>query len=558
MLRSLELPSGGGPPDLSLLSATHAAGPPCTSFWDALLADAGLSEGRLKSRPGRSIELYADAVTRHAASGAIALSVLDSRGDFQHLSFAELDAAATACASAWSLAGLEPGQVLALAAPMGIQWVIAFAAALRLGLTISCLGSFGEEALCRRLRALDPARIVFDPAGPSPPAEFAERAISVTRRSAGHVPPPRAYEPKQTFLKSFSPIRATLDRPNAVSAEAALLWGLRDSRFAYRIGANAGLAMPAFSFEQHQPSVVLATLLSGARFVELPIAAITRAPGLLAQSFITTLGVSPALRDVLRRTPAGPLPALREWWRSVDEPLDWPAWQEFIDKNQLTKLPVSNLLVDAGSGGALLISARRPGVANAFVVPSPGVPFSLSDLTSRAPSLSGTGVFSAGAEADPKNPGWFLLASRASEYLYGGTLSARRAGRVFPADEVVECVTRIPRVDGACVTPVATGEPGSVWAFVLWVFVGSLAESEFGALAREVDHAVRSRLGADFVPDRVMVVPLFARRKARGTDLDWCERQCRSGFLPRKAAFPVFQRLTALRASLRMVSDDAG
>jgi hypothetical protein len=558
ILSSLELSSGSGPPDLSLLRATHAAGAAQTAFWDALLADAGLGEGRLKSRPGRSIELYADAVTRHAASGAIALSVLDSRGDFEHLSFTELDAAATACASAWSRAGLEPGQVLALAAPMGIQWLIAFAAALRLGLTVSCLGSFGEEALCRRLRALDPARIVFDPAGPPPPAEFAERALSVTRPSAGHVPPPRPYEPKQALLKSFSPVRAALDQPNAVSAETALLWGLRDSRFAYRVGGNDGLAMPGFSFEQHQPSVVLATLLSGARFVELPIAAIARAPGLLAQPFITTLGVSPALRDILRRTPAGPLPALRDWWRSVDEPLDWPVWQEFIDKNELTRLPVSNLLVDAASGGALLVSARRLGVVDAFVVPSPGVPFSLSDLTSRGPSLSGTGVFSVGAEPDPKNPGWFLLASRASEYLYGSTVSARRAGRVFPADELVECVTRIPRVDGACVTSVATGEPGSVWAFVLIVFVGALAESEFGSLARQVDHAVRSRLGADFVPDRVIVLPLFARRKARKLDRDWCERQWSSGFLPRKAAFPVFRRLTALRASLRMVSDDAG
>lgn len=558
MLRSLELSSASGPPDLSLLRATQTPEPACTAFWDTLLADAGLGEGRLKSRPGRSIELYVDAVARHAASGAVALSVLDSRGEFQHLSFAELDAAATACASAWSLAGLEPGDVVALAAPMGIEWLIAFAAALRLGLTVSCLSSFGEEALCRRLRALDPKRIVFGLASAAPPAEFAERAIAVARSSAGHVPPPRAYQPQQAFLSSFSPVRAALDRPSAVSAETALLWGLRDSRFAYRVGPGSGLAMPGFCFEQHQPAVLLATLLSGARFVELPIAAIARAPQLLAQPFITTLGVSPALRNVLLRKPAGPMPALREWWRSVDEPLDWPAWQEFIDGNQLAKLPVSNLLIDAASGGALLVSVRRPGVTNAFVVPSPGVPFALSDLTSRAPSLSGTGVFSAGAEPDPDNPGWFLLASRASEYLYGGTLSARRAGRVFSTAEVVECVTRLPRVDAACVTPVATGEPGSVWAFVLVVFAGALARSEVAALAREVERAVGTRLGADFVPDRVVVLPLFARKKARMIDLDWCERQCSTGFLPRKAAFPVFQRLTALRASLRMVSDDAG
>jgi hypothetical protein len=557
MLGVLEVPAGGAPPDLTLLRATHAVGPASAAFWATILDDAGMGEGRLRSRPGRSIELYFDAIARHAASGAIALSELDERGEFQHLSFAELDTAAAACAAAWSLRGLEPGAVVALAAPMGKSWLVAFAAALRLGLAVSCLSSYGEDALCRRLRALDPQGIVFDPAGPAPPAEFAERALAVARPSHAHVPPLRAYAPEQVFGKLFSPVRAPLDEPVPVPAETALLWGLRDARFAYRIAANTGLAMPGLSFEQHQPAVILSTLLAGARFVELSVEAVARAPELLAQPFIAMLGVSPALRDALRRAPAAPMPALRGWWKSVDEPLDWPAWQEFIEKNQLAELPCSNLLVDSASAGALLTSSRRAGVVNAFAVPSPGVPFSLSDVASQAPAMDGTGVFCVGAKPDPKAAGWFLLAKRASEYLYGSTVTPRRAGRVFPADEVVECVTRIPRVDGACVVPVATGDPGSVWAFVLVIFAGTLAEASFDVLRREVEHAICTRLGDDFVPDRVVLFPLHARWKVRKLDLDWCARQYSTGFLPRKAALPIFQRLTALRASLRTVSDDA-
>jgi hypothetical protein len=543
-------------PSLDLLEETQSNGAASTSFWSAILAEAGAGDGRLRSRPGRAIELYHDAIARHAPSKAIALSVLDPRGNFQHLSFAELDAAATSCASAWSVAGLERGDIVALALPVGVNWLIAFAASLRLGLTISCLASLGEAALCRRLRALTPKRVVFDPAGPPPPEEFVEHALEVARSTGGHAPPPRAYAPQQAFAKLFSPVRAPLDRPNVVTAETALLWGLRDARFAYRMAQGGGLAMPGFSHGQHQPAAVLATLLAGARFVELPLSAVERTPSVVAQPFVTTLGVSLALRDVLRRTPAGPLPGLRDWWRSVDEPLDWTAWQEFIEKNELAKLPSSNLLVDAASGGALLVSARRPGSVHAFAVPSPGVPFVLSEVGSRTPGLSSSGVFSAGAEPDPKSPGWFLLARRGSEYLYGRTLEPRRAGRIFPEHEVLHCVAEIAGVDGACVVPVATSDPGTVWTFVLVVFAGGLREAAFGALRREVERAVRTRLGEDFMPDHIVHFPLHARRKDRKVDLDWCRRQYWSGFLSRKATLPVFQRLTALRASLRMVSDD--
>jgi hypothetical protein len=556
MLRSLELARADAVPDLSLLEATYAADSVSTPFWSLVLDDAGMNDGRLKSRPGRRIELYQDAIARHSSSGAIALSLLDSRGEFQHLSFAELDAAATACASAWSLAGLEQGDVLAIALPMGVNWLVAFAAALRLGLTISCLGSFGEHALSHRLGALDPKAVVFDPAGPALPAEFAERALAVVRFSAGHALPVRAYAPEQAFGKLFSPLRAPLQKPVAVAAEVALLWGLRDARFAYRLEPGAGLAMPGLPFEQHLPAVILATLLVGARFVELPVSAILRAPALLAQPFITTLGVSPALRDACRRAPVGALPALRGWWRSVDDALDWSAWQDFVAKSSLARVPVSNLLVDAASGGALLTSVRRPGLVNAFVVPSPGVPYGLFDVGSGAPSRGVAGVFSAGVESDPKNPGWFLLARRASELLYGGTLSPRRAGRVFPEREVVECVSRILGVDGACVVPVAAGEPGPRWDFVLVVFAAGLTERARQALPSLVESALRAQLGADFLPDRVLVSPLDARRKSQKLDLDWCRRQYSAGFLERKARLPLFGRLSALRAALRRDEDD--
>jgi hypothetical protein len=309
--------------------------------------------------------------------------------------------------------------------------------------------------------------------------------------------------------------------------------------------------MPGFPLEQYQPAVLLATLLAGARFVDLPMHLLRRTPTALLQPFITTLGVSCELRDLLRRYPTGAPAALRDWWKGVDEPLDWAAWQDFSEKNALRGRPVSNLLVDAASGGALLISARRPGSINALVLPSPGVPFALSDVASGATALGASGVFHAGAEPDLENPGWFLLVRRGSEYLYGSTVTPRRAGRVFAEAEVVECVTRMPGVDGACVVPVATGDPGAVWVFVLVVFAGDRDEREFESLRRDLDGALRRRLGVDFVPDHFHITPLFARYLDDKLDLDWCCREYSSGLLMRKSGTRAFQQLTALRAHLK-------
>jgi hypothetical protein len=552
-LSSLSLSREDERPELGWLEASCTPGPACAAFWANIWRAAGIEDGRLRSRPGVSIDLYFDAVARHSPAGGIAFTTFSASGELLHLSYAQLDAAATACAGAWSLAGVSAGQVVALTLPMGLPWLIGFTAALRLGLTISCLSSFGEVALADRLRALAPDRIVFDSAV-SVPAEFAKLELPVVSRGTGHAPPICGYAPEQPVGMLFSPLQSPLLEPSLLTADTALQWALRDAVFAYRLGPDSGLAMPGFPLEQYQPAVLLATLLAGARFVDLPMHLLRRTPTLLLQPFLTTLGVSCELRDLLRKYPIGAPAALRDWWKGVDEPLDWLAWQDFSEKNALRERPVSNLLVDAASGGALLVSARRPGSVNALVLPAPGVPFVLADVSSGAAALAACGVFQAGTEPDPKRPGWFLLLRRGSEYLYASTLSPRRAGRVFAEDEVVACVTQMPAVDGACVVPVATGAPGAAWAFVLVVFAGECDEREFESLRRELEGTLRARLGADFVPDHFHVAPLFARYLDDKLDLDWCRREYSTGFLTRKPGTPVFQQLTALRAHLKSQS----
>jgi hypothetical protein len=179
---------------------------------------------------------------------------------------------------------------------------------------------------------------------------------------------------------------------------------------------------------------------------------------------------------------------------------------------------------------------------NAYALPAAGRQYALFDAASGEPAAGGTGVF-VPKPGDPKKDGWFLLARRGAEFLWGSTLAPRRAGRVFPAGEVEAFVGTLPGVQGAATVPVPAGDPGGRWAFVLVVFAGASGGVEEGA----VEAAIRARLSADHALDRITVVPLYPRKKGEKVDVDWCRRQYSSGFLGRKTTHPVFCGLTALR-----------
>ncbi len=319
---------------------------------------------------------------------------------------------------------------------------------------------------------LRPKRVVFDPDGPTTARGVcgAGDLRWCARPAVAHLrPAPMLHNTPSPKL--FSPVRAPLPKPSDLSAETALLWGLRDARFAYRIGPRTrGSPRRAFAGA--------ASACTGARYppfggaVRRVAAGRDRAlPRLLAQPFVTTLGVSPALRDLLRRTPTGPMPELRDWWRGVDEPFDWTAWQGSSRRTGSASLPASNLLVDAASGGALLVSARRPGFAERVrraVARRPLHYFRTSAPGSRGWRVPASSI-----------PAWSRIRRPRAGFCWRGerpsTCTAARSslagrGRIFPEDDVVECVTQIPRVDGACVVPVATSDSSTPWAFVLVVF----------------------------------------------------------------------------------------
>jgi hypothetical protein len=309
--------------------------------------------------------------------------------------------------------------------------------------------------------------------------------------------------------------------------------------------------------------MLFAAWIMGATYLHISEQDAVFDPALLEIYPLRTMGLTPRVRDAYLQARRGHRPPWAHVVRNPEEPCDWEAWRAFLEGCDLGEVPISNLVLDAAAGGALLSSARRPGkpyLANLqSVVPAPGRPWQLLDFTrSGQPSAADAGVYarlSGDKKPKPIEPQYLVLARRGAEYLYGGTLEPRRCGRVFPVDEVLAVAARAAFLDGAAVVPVVSGGAASEARFVLVGFTGDEPSAAFDATLEprcaELRRLVAAALGAEHVPDRIDLFPLYARRIDEKTDLDWSQAQYLGGLLFRKARTPIFQRLRALRRSLR-------
>jgi hypothetical protein len=535
-------------------------------FWSALQRQLAVpGTPACKSVAGAHYDLYHDLVARHAGSDRVALRCYDRWRGWQALTYDQLHALCCRQAAVWQAAGLGPGMVLAIVLPLGPACAVALLAGLRLGALVSLLPTAGRQQLARCLAGVAPQMIATDAAhAPLLAGAPAPLVMVDALAHAAHAVPPddtgrsytfRAGEPCAMLL---SPLRRPLHVPVPVRCDDMYLDALRDGALVFALRPGDHLAAPGFHTLQHQPSLLFSALLAGATYVHIDRVDVEREPALLWQVPLRSVGVTPALRDaVLARGPRT-RPEWQHWFKNPEEPCDWTAWRDFIELARLDDVPVSNVLVEAAAGGALLCSMRRPGREQLAylmnVLPAAGRPWLLLDASqSGQPAIGDVGVHARVEQDAPVGPQHALLARVAgNEYLFGGNLEPRRAGRVYPRDEVLAAIAALPFVRGASVVPVLSGGPASHFKLALLVFCGSdgAAEppaSESGRLAA-LERVIRDELGDEHLPDRMLLFPLHARRDARqAVSHDWCQVQYVTGSLFRKSRMPLFRHLTAIR-----------
>lgn len=518
-----------------------------------------------KSVPGSRYDLYHDWVTRHARGDGPAFRWYDRRsaqdGGWSSLSYGELDQRCALRAAAWRKQGVEPGAVVCVMLPFGVEAVVSLLTGLRVGACVSLLEASGPAYVARRLEALAPQHIASEPFYTPWLGALAELlldpdGLEPQRDAASHT-----YTATDACALSFSPLRRPPQVPVPLAAGVAYLGALRDGTLTLALRAGDSLAAPGLHREQHQPGLLFAALAAGATFVHVPAEDARRDPSLLDATALHCVGLDAATCEARLRVPGGTKHAWKHVFRNPEEPTDWEAWRELVETRGLKETAMSNVVFESASGGALLSSPRRPGskhlAALMSVVPAAGRPWMLLDFTGTGqPSVADAGVY-APAEGEPGKeapiePQHIALGRRrGGEYLYGGTVEPRRSGRVYPVEEVLAALEDCPFLCGASVVTVPSGGATLAWRFVLLGFCGHETDARFDALREprreELQRMLATRLTEALLPDRIELFPLLPRMLEDAVDHAWCQAQYTTGTLFSKARTPVFRRLTELR-----------
>lgn len=511
------------------------------AFDRALYAFAALRRGGLKSSRGTAFDFYYDIVVAHLGAARRALVTHSSRG-FEPLSFDALHARSGALYGAWRQLGVEPGDVICIGLPLGVDYAVALVTALRLGAVVCPAPALGTAFLRQRL--IDSAAD-FAVVGERDQALLEGLALEplphVGERDLGSADA-YSYRPDEVVLRCFSPYGREPLAP--VEVPAALLHAslLRDATLVLALEPGDTVAAPGWDPLVCQPSLVLATWFAGASYAELDPVRVARQPELLAACQVNWLGVRAELRDAFAELAAWPAPSVRGWFRCLTDALVMAPWDRFGKLASASGVFGFNTAFAQSAGGALLRGPTLTGEPSLRAWPAPGRPWLLTEvLGGTLESLRDTGVYTPFHESKALDGVPRLILSRGERaYECSGALDLGPDARTYPIDEVSRVAQRHPALTYASVVVSSRGINAA--NVTLLAFCEDPNAVDRADLVRWLEREV----GRTYLPTRIEVFALMPRLSKQGVDHGWCRSQYLSGALTKKASDPLFTMMSRL------------
>lgn len=552
-------------------------------FLDALWSYCA-DQARLppKAHPTDGVDFYHDLVLRHAVAmpKSPALREYDPASGWDALTYGALHERSSALLDKWRDAGVAEGERIALVYPSGAELLIALLTALRAGARALILPPQGAHFVTRRLRLFRPSRIAtarrYLPLLRTALApELAGRVLPESgplhRLSASARPDSYTYKPDEPALSLCTPLGDSPADAVDLSSRDALLAPLRDAALLLGLGPGVHF-LPGFAHAvQHQPALFFCCLVVGATYVHLPAEHADKLVSSPPAFPVHVLGLGPRLRDELTASPRRELPDVRLWVTDLFSAQRGSAWTDFARKSTLGAGRIPGLVMhsSAAAGGALLISARLtdPPTRSIALWPAPGCAFRLEDPgRPGAATLATSGLFRPLHTSRTGDADLLLSAGAPPGYRFVGTTKPRRQLRTYPTEEIYAALAELeepegidrPLIRGATLV---AGRGDGDGRFTLLVFTGPSQSAASPAAARDIEplrHRLReritqhlaSRLGEEFVPDRIELCPVMPRLVQGAIDHAWYAAQHASGGLRRCAEERVFQLLQQLRLIL--------
>lgn len=522
-------------------------------FWESLFA----LHHKSKRIPVQSVlsehyDFYHDCILRHSNFHDIAYTFI-SDGQTANWTYKQIHACVNYHVRKWSQHNPQTGQLIVIALPPGIEFLIALLTALRFGLTICFLPPgplLGKNHLTRLLSSIKPQLIAtLDPVREIPNVLIDPQGVD----EQNHQPLSSAYKASKAVQIGLALNRREPLAFVPLDAHTMYMHALRDAYLGLNLIEHTSWAAPLACPVRTEPCSTLMTLLAGARKVQVSDEAIKSNPRILEDERIHLLGISSELLNLWTRTPAVPTRVLKGFYRDA---MDYrvQALKSFIQLNRLEKVPRFELLMDNSYGGALFMTHPHHEFWNAYLRPSPGVPWSFDDFSGNG--LKATlnfGFFAPQLTCKENNQKQAnLLCSTAEKScVLAGAKEPCRFGTTIPIKELEDIVKNLTFVESCILIPLNKNFGFVANAsFTLVIFINpmkSITDNEKMEWNREIHQRLSDNLGTAYLPDQIEYFTLIPKITPKGIDRTWCQTQYQNGMLVKKMQKPVYQLLHTLK-----------
>ena len=508
-----------------------------------------------KSSLFKKYDFFYDIIIRNQENTSPAFCWYDSVLGWKHISYTDLGVLASQKAESWARSGALAGEKICIVLPMGLRFVVALLAALKLGLLISLLPPSGRRFIKNRLEILSPEYIeseeIYFPLL-KPWAEIILPELKTTGKSGTDIERSHVYDSGTPICLCFDPSSQTPCTPIELTSDTLYLCPMRDGILPLGMRPGESMAASGFHFLEIQPALILSTLLNGATYHHMASKDVMERPELLNDHPVRSMGLGMKLRDSLLRGS----PAITDPWRCLfcnpAESNDLSLWQQLIKHLKIEDSFFMNLKWDAASGGCSLFSLKVKGKAHSSVLPSAGTRWKLCDTSGNdLVSFGNFGILSVetlGRDDETMQLTPSIISRYKNEWLYTGSHVRGRYGRYYPKKEILEAIESIPECHLSSIADLPDSQIPGRHRFVLLIFKGAEADIDEAESRSKIDSVIAAQLGDEFIPDRIEFFPLYPRRNEdRTIDHDWCQFQYVTGLLFNKSKDEMFQCVTRLR-----------
>lgn len=499
--------------------------------------------GGHKSRPGEGYDLYQDLIGLHVGQRRRAFIRITAQ-EQDEISFDNLHLRSAALANAWAQMGVEPGKAIALVLPMGIDFVVALATALRLGVILSLVSPDGPTFVQNRLARLEPDYLVTSDKNARMCGDFLDKRLPFVAPSMSKTAPSHWYAADESVLRILSPFGDPEGDPMEVPANSFYLAILLAGFWVFALDKSDTLAAPGFSLAQFQPSLLLSTWAAGAAYADFSVAEVEADSKILARAGVTVLGIRRSVRDALISRGSSQFPkGIKMWFRSLTEKADIDRWIEF--QNISSERKVFGFCIGASVAASfvhLFSPPTLPDVSALRVWPVPGASFKLAEIAAgELPSLRDAGVYAPLVDGNPVEPSGLpamIFAREKDGYIFAGSIDLGHDAFAYSVNEIAQVVESHGAVRHAAVV-VTSGKYTNDAVVALLVFTDDPRDAYGNVIFRVTPDDLRAlivrEMGADALPDRIEIFPLRPRIVEGKVDAAFCRDQYLGGLFHRKS-----------------------